>query len=560
MESVKNHLSNLLTQSLLTHYPDVINSIQLTIPDEQFGDFSTNIALVTGKRLARNPRELANEMKDVLLSDSNVSTVIREIDVAGPGFLNLTIHQSVYRDLLMDIERENGTYGTSVKYQGKTAVVDYSAPNVAKRFSIGHLRSTIIGQAIYNLLASQGYTVIGVNHLGDWGTQFGKLIIALQKWNEKPIESVSFNDLEKLYVRFHQEAENDESLVVSARHAFKRLEDGELAERQLWQQLIDISLKEFDKIYRLLGVKIDFAIGESFYLDQLQSVIDDAYAKGLVEDSQGAKIIRFSNENTPPGLFIKSDGASTYFLRDLATIKYRKERWNPDLYVYEVGSEQKLHLQQVFEAAHLLGYSDQSSLHHIAHGLISTKEGKMSTRKGNTIKLYDVLKKVIEKADSLSSDHRTAIKVGVGALKYNDLKRTPSSPYVFDWDEILNLDGNTGPYVQYTYARTNSVLQNLPDFEYNPQMLFELNTDELRLVRRLSEYQDVVVDATEKLAPSLVCHYIYSVCQAFNTFYNNNRIINAPNYMDQRVALTRATNIVLKNSMNLLGIPVLKRM
>ena len=560
MKSISNELIGLIEMAIsASEYGG--EEIALTIPDEQFGDFATNIALVVSKKTGEVPRKTAEKIRNILLQNSDVLQIVTEINIAGPGFINFVLKHEFYLKELCKITTEENI-GKSLDFEAKTAVIDYSSPNIAKRFGIGHLRSTVIGQAIYNLLKSQGYKVIGINHLGDWGTQFGKLMVALKKWNTRPITELSFSELESYYVRFHQEAELDATLVIEAREAFKRLEDGEVKERKIWKELIHISLEEFDKIYDLLNVHIDETIGESFYLDKLETVVSDAKNKGILEESQGAQIVRFPDEDLTPALLKKSDGASTYCLRDLAAIRYRKERWNPDLYIYEVGSEQKLHFEQVFRVATRLGYGTLDQFIHIAHGEIRTKEGRMSTRKGNTIKLDDVINKLIEKASILSPDKESAIKVGLGALKYNDLKRSPSSGYVFDWDEMLSLEGNTGPYLQYAYVRTTGVLEKSEIRDINPLGNNEFNQDELRVIKKICQFPDITLEATKKLYPPILCNYLYNLSQLYNTFYNNNPIIKAESLekIKLRLALTKATRIVLHNGMDILGIPTVQRM
>jgi len=526
------------------------------------GDYATNIAMI----LKKNPQEIANAIK---------SDILERVEVKN-GFINFFLSKNVLLAEVKKILKEKDEYGSSKTGKGKTVVIDYSSPNIAKPFGIGHLKSTIIGQAIYNIYKFLSWKCISDNHLGDWGTQFGKLIVAIKKWgDEKNLEGLSINDLEKLYVKFHQEAESNLRLEEEARVWFKRLEEGNKEARRIWQACVDISLKEFDKIYKLLGIRIDYAFGESFYEGMLKNIIDEAIKKKIAVKSKGAVIIKYPKDELPPGVILKSDGATTYFTRDLATVKYRLKRWNPDLIIYEVGAEQTLHFKQLFRAVGLLGWAKRENFFHITHGLIRLKERKFSTRKGLTIHLKDVLKEAIERAEEIIKKSETRIDlsekerkkiakmVGIGAVKYNDLSQHYSKDIVFKWDKILNLKGNSAPYLQYTFARCKSVLQRAK-LKIYPEKIktFDFNSEEKDILRTIYKFPEVVEETAEKFSPNLICNFVFDLAQKYNLFYNLYPIIKAETKELKifRLALTAATAQILKNSLLLLGISAPEKM
>jgi arginyl-tRNA synthetase len=531
--------------------------VEIEFPEnEAFGDYSTNIALnIKGK----NSRETAEELVSKLKKEAELSKIVEKIEIAGPGFINLWLKKDVLIDNLIQIDRVKEKYGSSEVGKGKTVVIDYSSPNIAKPFGIGHLRSTIIGQAIYNLYKYCGYEVIGDNHLGDWGTQFGKLLFKLQNLTEAEIDKLTIDDLEKLYVEFHSEAEQKPEMEDEARKWFKKLEDGDEKAKKLWQTCVDTSLKEFNRIYELLGVKIDFAFGESYYESEMRQMMEDTgIKKYLKEGEEGATIIDLSKKGiNVPLMFLKGDGATTYATRDLATIKFRIRKWNPDIIIYEVGAEQTLHFRQIFAAARLLGLVKESvELVHTAHGLYLAPDGKkFSTRKGKTIKLDEVLSEAIERAKKMgNSDEKVAQEIGIGAIKYYDLMHSVQSDIIFDWERIMNLEGNSGPYLQYTVARTNSVLEKAnfkgESLQVEPDLL---SGGELLILRTLTQFSEVVDNSARFYSPSLLCTYLYNLAQKFNSFYNADRIIGSDNEK-LRLALTFGVGQVLKNGLKLLGI------
>lgn len=527
--------------------------IHLEFPENaEFGDYSTNVAL-------GHPIDFAQKLVQKLVKDSTLMEFVGEIKVAGPGFINFYAKDEVLQKNLGKILKEKENYGKNDLGKGKIVLVEYSSPNIAKRFSIGHLRSTIIGQALYNLYKFQGYRIVGENHMGDWGTQFGMITAQIIRKKLNP-QDLSLEDLEKLYVDFNTEMAQNPSLKDEAKFWFKKLEDGDQKARRIWEVAVDVSLKEFQNIWKLLDVKIDYNHGESFYEDKMPAVIEEAKKKGLAQKGErGALIIMLPG--TPPGMLIKADGTTTYFTRDLAAIKYRLETWHPDIFIYEVGSEQKLHFRQVFEAARLLGWIKDQKMVHIAHGLVRFKEGKMSTRRGTTIKLEEVLHEAIAKARKFNSDKDISEMVGIGAVKYFDLMHSPQSDIIFDWAKILVLEGNSGPYLQYTYARTQSVLNKAPGTRRKALVpnAYSLMPEELTILRFLPRFSDIIAMSAKSYSPNLLCNYLFELAQKYNTFYNKHKILGSDNEAF-RLGLTFGVGQILQTGLTLLGIQAPKKM
>jgi arginyl-tRNA synthetase len=538
-----------------------------------FGDYTSNIAMARAKEEGKKPIELAEESIKRLYKDKELSQLIEKIEIAGPGFINFWLKNDALLNNLIHISREKEKYGNNEIYKSKTAIVEYSSANIAKPFTIGHLRSTIIGDAIANLLEASGYKVLRDNHLGDWGTQFGKQICAIKKWGDMEVISKSENpvkELVELYVKFHEEAEKTPELDDEARLWFKKLEDGDAEAREIWKKCIDWSFREFDRIYHILGIRFskEFengrGLGESFFENRMAPVIEELKQKQLLsEGNGGAKLVFFENEKYPPAMILKKDGATLYHTRDLATDKYRLDKFNPDLIINEVGMEQKLYFQQLFEIEKMLEWFREGQRIHIAHGLVRFKEGKMSTRKGNVIWMQEVLDEAVARAKKLGADtEETAKTVAIGALKYNDLKRDPKTEIVFDWDEILNMEGNSGPYLQYTVARCKSVLAkaNAKDGgRYGELNLKALTEAESIVARALIHFRETVQKAAESYSPNLLCNYLYELAKNYNSFYNAEKIIGSDREK-AGILITDATAQVLTNGLNLLGIKVPAKM
>ncbi len=562
----KSEIKEAIKEAVKELYQIDIDPVVEHPAQEEHGDYSTNVAMVLADRLEKKPLDIAEEIKDA------VSKSLRT-DVASPGFINFRISEEALLGEVNRINELKNSYGSSDTGKGKTVVVDYSAPNIAKRFGVGHLRSTIIGQALYNLYSFIGYKTIGDNHLGDWGTQFGVLLAEIKDSKAK-VEDLTVDDLEKMYVDFHQKAEKDPQFMDKARSWFKKLEEGDKEVRRIWKAVVDVSLKEFDWVYDLLGVDIDYAYGESFYGDKMPAVISEVRERGLSKKSAGAEIVEF--EDMPPTILVKSDGATTYFTRDLATIKFRIDEWDPQIIIYEVGADQTLHFRQVFETANKLSWSKDREFVHVAHGLIRfKKEGKMSTRRGQTIKLEEVLNESVSRARKLVEDSKTgkglsskqkdeiAKAVGVGAVKYFDLSHHPKSDIVFSWESMFLLEGNSAPYLQYTYARALSVLDKEKTDKPQATSRKPLASEaEVPLLRWLYRFPEILEEAAASYSPNLLCNYLFELAQRFNSFYADVPIIKAEGVELQRLrlAITAATAQVLKNGLGLLGIEAPERL
>jgi len=552
-----------------------IPEIKMDYPKAKIhGDYTTNIALQVGKIIKEPPMKIAEIIKSKIKNQK--PKIFKKIEVVKPGFINFFLIRNVFMDRLKMILKEGRFYGSNKIGKGKTVIIDYSSPNIAKPFGIGHLRSTIIGQAVYNIYKFLCWKCIGDNHLGDWGTQFGKMIVAIRRWVDKEkIKDLSIADLEKLYVKLHQEAKSNPQIEKEARAWFKKLEEGDKEAREIWQICVDISLKEFDRIYKLLRIKIDYAFGESFYQGKLKEIIDEVIKKKIAIKSKKALIIEYSKTKLPPAMILKSDGATTYLTRDLATIKYRLKRWKPNLIIYEVGADQTLHFKQLFRAIELLGWVKKERFFHVAHGLYRTGTGKFSTRRGKTIYLENILQEAIKRTREIINKSETgkvlsdkekekiAEAVGIGAVKYNDLSQHYTKDIIFDWDKILNLKGNSSPYLQYTFARCKSVLRESP-FKIDTKKIsnVDLNSEEENILRTIYKFPEVVERAAEKFSPNLICNFTFDLAQKYNLFYNLHSIIKAEtNELKMfRLALTAATAQVLKNSLSLLGISAPEKM
>ena len=566
-------IKNILENSIKTALWDIqidekkVPRINLEHPEDLFhGDYSCNIAMILAKQVSQNPRELAEKIVEEILERKPEE--ISKVEVAGPGFINFYLSPEFFIIQSKEILKAGKKFGQSKIGKGKKVVVEYSSPNIAKPFTIGHLRSTVIGDSIVNILDFSGYKVVRDNHLGDWGTQFGKLIVAIKKWSsiaEIQKSKSPIKDLVALYVKFHDEAEKDITLEDEARAWFTKLEHNDKEAKKIWNICVKLSVKEFEKIYKRLGVKFDTSYGESFFEDKMKDVIDDVKKLGIAKESEGAYLVFFENEKYPPMMILKKDGSSIYALRDLAADKFRKEKYGKDVTIInEVGMEQSLHFKQLFETEKLLGYSNGADRIHVAHGFYRFPEGKMSTRKGNSIWLDEVLDESIEKAAFFNKD--TAEIVGVGAIKFNDLKRECSKDIIFNWDEVLNLKGDSGPYLQYSYARAKSILRKASaqgGSTSGGKDIWKVNPKReiTELERILYRFPEIVERAGKEYSPHYIATYLIELSSSFNSFYAQGKIVDKEDVESPyKVALTEAFSIVLKNGLSLLGIQAPEKM
>lgn len=522
------------------------------------------------KVLKKSPNLIADNLKSNIKVSENI---IEKIEVVG-GYLNFFINkETLATEILSEVTRTE-EYGKSKIGESKNIVIDYSSPNIAKTFHIGHLRTTVIGAALYNIYKYLGYNVTGINYIGDYGTQFGKLIEGYKRWkseynlNENPIEKLT-----EIYVRISNLCKEDESVLEECRNNFKKLEDGDKECVELWTRFKNLSLKEFQKVYDILGIKFDSWNGESFYTDKIQEVIDLLEKSGKLIESQGAKIIDLEEYGMSPCLIQKSNGSSTYATRDLAAILYRARTYDYDKALYVTSYEQTLHFKQVFEVAKLLGldkkYTD--GLEHVSYGMVLLETGKMSTRDGNVIKLEDLLKEAIERAKEiineknpkLNNKEEIAKKVGVGAVIFNDLSTSRVKDEIFNWDRILSFQGETGPYLQYTYVRTKSIIEKaggLPSFE-NIDKKYLLEDSANKILKLIYNFEKILIQVTEKNEPCILSRYLIDLAKAYSNFYNENQIITEDKKIQNtRIFLTYATGNVLKIGANLLGMEMPDRM
>ncbi|MDY6064980.1 MAG: arginine--tRNA ligase [Finegoldia sp.] len=533
-------------------------------PDKKMGDY----AFPTFK-LAKSYRKAPNLIAEELSNKLERDQYIKDIVNVGP-YINFYVDErvlitSIFQEALKD------DFGSSYIGEGKRAVIEYSSTNIAKPFHIGHLRSTVIGNAINNIYSYQGFDTVSVNYIGDYGTQFGMMIAAYLKWGDKDkINSDPINELLNLYVRYNKIAKEEESYMDEAREWFKKLEEGDQKAVELWSWFRDISLKEFQRVYDLLGIQFDSFDGEYFHAKFMPMAVEEMEKKNLLEKSEGATIVNLDDEGIPPALIKKSNGSSTYITRDIATAMYRKKKYDFYKNIYVVASQQNLHFQQLKSVLKKMDYDWADDCIHVPFGMVSMKDGAMKTREGKVIFLEDVLNKSIEKTldiintknPNLENKEEVAKDVGVGAVIFQDLFNNRIKDYVFDWDEVLNFEGETGPYVQYTYARSSSILdKNKVEIEKD-HIFKELgNEDEINIAKHLDKYKETLLAATLKYEPSILTRYLVELAKLFNKFYNSSPINSSEGELKyERLHLTYCVNKVLKTSLNLLGLQAPERM
>ncbi len=538
----------------------------LTVPPERdLGDYALP-CFRFAKALRKPPVKIAEE----LAAEIAGAPFLKDVRAVN-GYLNFFIDRNDFtQKTLREILSAGVSYGESGEGAGKTICIDYSSINIAKPFHIGHLSTTVIGGALVNIYRKLGYRVVGINHLGDWGTQFGKLISAYKRWGSREeVEKGSIREMLRLYVKFHDEAEKDESLNDEARAYFKRIEDGDEECLALFNWFKELTIREVQKIYDLLGVKFDSYAGESFYNDKMQPVVDELEKKGLLKTSEGAKVVDLEAYGMPPCLILKADGATLYATRDLAAAFYRKKTYDFAKCLYVVAYQQNLHFQQVFKVLELMGCEWAKDMVHVAFGMVSLEDsGSLSTRRGNVVFLEDVLKQAIakakeimlEKTPDMKDPDETAKRIGVGAVIFSTLSANRIKDIVFSFDKVLNFDGETGPYVQYAYARCSSVLEKAkPELE---KMRFEnLSPYETDLVNLLGTFPKTVKSAAEKYEPSYVTRLMAEVAKSFNKFYFECRIIGEEEgVMHRRLGICAAARSVLASGLGLLNIQTVEKM
>ena len=537
--------------------------------DTKMGDYALP-CFKLAKEMKKSPVIIANEIKEKIEMPNKYISKIEAVN----GFLNIFINNEILIENVLDeMESKKENYGSSNIGNGKNIIVEYSSPNIAKPFHVGHLRTTVIGRALYNMYKFLGYNTIRINHLGDWGTQFGKLIEGYKRFgNEYNLEENPIDKLTEIYVRINELCKEDESVLDDCRNNFKKLEDGDEYCTQVWQKFKDLSLKEFQRIYDILDVHFDSNNGESFYSDKMQEVVDILRKNNKLLESQGAEIVDLEYKNMPPLMVTKSNGSTTYATRDLAAILYRARTYDFDKCIYVVAYEQNLHFKQVFEVAKFLDLDEKytNGLIHVPYGMVRLKTGKMSTREGTLIKLEDILKEAVTRAKAIIEEKNPNIegkddiakKVGIGAVIFNDLSNNIIKDEVFDWDIMLNFQGETGPYIQYMYVRTKSILEK-ENYVMNKDLvdISELEEHGIELIKQIYSFNDIVKQAVDKNEPSIISRYLIDVAKLYSSFYNDNKIIvEDEKIKNTRLCLTYMVGNVLKIGTGLLGMEMPDRM
>ena len=545
---------------------------EISVPEkENFGHYSTNAALKLAKTFKQNPMEIAKALTDNLKQTTN--NLFEKIEVVAPGFINFWLSPKILQERVKEILSKKEKIGRGEE-KNKTIVVEYSSPNIAKPLGIHHLSSTVIGQALVNILRFDGYKAVSLSFPGDWGTQFGLLIAGYKRWGDrKKIEANPIDELLDLYVKFSSAAKENPGLLNEGRNEFKKLEDGDKENLELWKWFSAVSMSEFEKVYKMLGIKIENTIPESYYEPELKGLVKDAVERKIAETGDdNSIIIRIPGSETPE-IIQKSDGATIYTTRELAAIKHRFNKWKADKILYLGDNRQQaFHLAQVFRCAELLGLAKPGQLEHVKFGMMLAEGGKkFATREGKLIKLEDVLSEAIKRSGEIveklnpkisgAEKERIAKAVGAGALKFFALSRTRNSDIVFDWNQMLSLKGASAPYIQYVYARFKNVLKKSPFFFGGPDISLLKEKNELDLIFHLSRFGEAVEDSAKTYEPSRIADYLLRLAEKANAFYETSPILKAEKpLMKARLALAEAVTIVIKNGLNLLGINVLEKM
>lgn len=552
----------------------------------QFGHYSTNLPLLLAKKHGKNPMAVADDLAEKIRNFAPPG-FIHKIQVAPPGFINFWLTPEAFQKEFLEISRQGKRFGRTNIGRGRKVIVEYSSPNIAKPMHVGHLRNTILGDALAKIYQFLGYKVIRWNYFGDWGTQFGKLIAAYKKWGrKKEVEKNPIETLLKLYIRFHNEAAKSagkkEKFEELGRQEFKKLEEGDKENRRLWNWFRKISLSEFFRVYKILGVKFDVEIGESFFEKKLPALVLELQRKKIAVESQGALVIPLEKSGLPPALIWKADGSSLYFTREIANLRYRLEKYKPAKILYIVGNEQSLHFEQLFAAAKILGLSRGTELVHVKYGLVLDEGGnKFSTREGRIISAVEILEKAVRLARetvekknpglTAREKEKIALAVGVGAVKYLNLKENRNSAVIFDWKKMLDFGGDSGPYLQYTYARLKSILrkrsqelgvknkkQKIKNGEETIKNQASRLTEEseLNLIRKMAEFPETVKSAASAYAVNMITVYLYELANAINSFYESTPILKDKDEKRKsaRLALIAAAAEVMKTGLGLLGI------
>ena len=566
MQDFKVAIANCLKEKIEDLTLEEIVALIEVPPNKEMGDFAFPCF-----RLAKVFRKAPNMIAADLAESIEAKDEISKVMPLG-GYVNFFVNKSqLAENVIKDVLTKKENYGHSDLGQGKAVVIDFSSPNIAKPFHIGHIRTTVIGNALYKIYDSQGYNVVRVNHLGDYGTQFGKLIVAFKLWGSKEaVEANPIPELLKLYIQFHDEAEKKPEMEDEARAWFTKLENGDEEAKALWQWFRDESLKEFARVYDLLDIEFDSYAGESFYSDKMDTVIEQIKEKGLLQESQGTNVVDLEEYNMPPALITKNDGSTLYMTRDLAAAIYRKNTYDFEKCIYVVGSQQSLHFQQLFKVLELMGFEWAKDLIHVPFGMVALEEGTMSTRKGRVVFLEDVLKQAIEKTretvlsknPNAKNVDEIAKQVGVGAVVFQELSNSRIKDYTFSWERTLSFEGETGPYVQYTHARCCAVLRKANE-EVTTDINYDLlsDGDAAEVLKVIGSFNKSILSAMRRNEPHIVTRFVLDLAQAFNKFYHDNPILVEDEELRKaRLALVAATRQTLENGLKILGMHAPERM
>ena len=566
MQDFKVAIANCLKEKIEELTLEEIIALIEVPPNKEMGDYAFP-CFKLAKVFRKSPNMIAADLAESIEAKGEISKVIPL-----GGYVNFFVNKSqLAESVIKDVLTKKENYGHSDLGQDKAVVIDFSSPNIAKPFHIGHIRTTVIGNALYKIYDSQGYNVVRVNHLGDYGTQFGKLIVAFKLWgNKEAVEANPIPELLKLYIQFHEEAEKKPEMEDEARAWFTKLENGDEEAKALWQWFRDESLKEFARVYDLLDIEFDSYAGESFYSDKMDVVIEKIKEKGLLKQSQGTNVVDLEEYNMPPALITKNDGSTLYMTRDLAAAIYRKNTYDFEKCIYVVGSQQSLHFQQLFKVLELMGFEWAKDLIHVPFGMVALEEGTMSTRKGRVVFLEDVLKQAIEKTrETVLSKNQNAKnvdeiakQVGVGAVVFQELSNSRIKDYTFSWERTLSFEGETGPYVQYTHARCCAVLRKANE-EVSTDINYELlsDGDAAEVLKVIGSFNKSIVSAMRRNEPHIVTRFVLDLAQAFNKFYHDNPILVEDEELRKaRLALVAATRQTLENGLNILGMHAPERM
>ena len=566
MQDFKVAIANCLKEKIEELTLEEIIALIEVPPNKEMGDYAFP-CFKLAKVFRKSPNMIAADLAESIEAKGEISKVIPL-----GGYVNFFVNKSqLAESVIKDVLTKKENYGHSDLGQDKAVVIDFSSPNIAKPFHIGHIRTTVIGNALYKIYDSQGYNVVRVNHLGDYGTQFGKLIVAFKLWgNKEAVEANPIPELLKLYIQFHEEAEKKPEMEDEARAWFTKLENGDEEAKALWQWFRDESLKEFARVYDLLDIEFDSYAGESFYSDKMDVVIEKIKEKGLLQESQGTNVVDLEEYNMPPALITKNDGSTLYMTRDLAAAIYRKNTYDFEKCIYVVGSQQSLHFQQLFKVLELMGFEWAKDLIHVPFGMVALEEGTMSTRKGRVVFLEDVLKQAIEKTretvlsknPNAKNVDEIAKQVGVGAVVFQELSNSRIKDYTFSWERTLSFEGETGPYVQYTHARCCAVLRKANE-EVSTDINYELlsDGDAAEVLKVIGSFNKSIVSAMRRNEPHIVTRFVLDLAQAFNKFYHDNPILVEDEELRKaRLALVAATRQTLENGLNILGMHAPERM